>query len=484
MTERVPVAVSRAILRATAIVGGASVLNIAIGILRNKVAALLLGPAGVGIIGLLLNLVTMLASLAGLGVAMASVRALASAIDEPARAQVRRTVLELTTVLAIAGGVATWLLARPIARFGLGAVASGWQVGWLAPAVALTIWSSMQFGLLNGQRRLGDLARAQVGGAALGSAFGIAALVAFGARGITAFVVAAPLGMVIIAARYVGRAERAARGAVPAAPGRPRARRFDAATGRDLIRLGLPTMLGGLALPLGLLLIRAVLGDRLGAPALGQFTAAWTLSATYVGFVLAAMGTDYFPRLSAVIAEHAVARKMVADQTEVALLLALPVMLAVQATAPWLVRLLYSDAFAPTVTILRWQIAGDVLKLASWPLTFIVLAQGRGRLYWLVETLLMAVMVAAVWGLMPRFGLVATGIAYCLAYAIYLPVLLIAARRMIGFIPPRRTLAIAGLGFAGVVAIALVDQLSAPAATAFGIVLAAISAGGAFLRLR
>lgn len=483
MAERVPAA-SRAILRATAIVGGASAMNIAIGILRNKGAALLLGPAGVGTIGLLLNLVTMLSSVAGLGVAMASVRALASAVDEPARAQVRRTVLELTTLLAVVGGLATWLLARPIARLGLGAVASDGQVGWLAPAVALTIWSSMQFGLLNGQRRLGDLARAQVGGAALGSALGVAALLAFGARGVTAFVVAAPLGMVIVAACYGVRVERMARGAGPAARVRRSARRFDAPTGRALIVLGLPMMLGGLALPLGLLLIRAVLGDRLGAPALGQFTAAWTLSATYVGFVLAAMGTEYFPRLSGVIADHDVARTMVADQTEVALLLALPVMLGVQATAPWLVTLLYSDAFAPAVTILRWQIAGDVLKLASWPLTFVILAQGRGALYWLVETLLMAVMVAAVWALMPRFGLAATGIAYGVAYAVYLPVLLIAARRMIGFRPPRRTITIAGLGLAGVVAIGLFGQVSAVGAMLGGLVLAAISAGVAFLRLR
>lgn len=478
-----PTRASHAVLRATAIVGGASVANIAIGILRNKAVALLLGPAGVGTIGVLLNLVTAFASVAGLGVAMASVRALASAIDEAARAQVRRTVLELTTLLAVTGGVATWLLAEPIARLGGGALTAGGHMGWLAPAVALTIWSSTQFGLLNGQRRLGDLARAQVAGAALGGAVGIAAVVAFGARGIGGFVVAAPLGMVIVATGYVWRAERAVRGG-GAAGRRPRSRRFDPVTGRALIALGLPMMLGGLALPLGLLLIRAVLGDRLGAPALGQFTAAWTLSATYVGFVLAAMGSDYFPRLSAVITDRAVARAMVADQAEVTLLLALPVMLGVQATAPWLVRLLYSDAFAPTVAILRWQIAGDVLKLASWPLTFVVLAQARGRLYWLVETVLMTVMVATVWALVPRLGLVSTGVAYCLAYAIYLPALLVAARRMIGFTPSRRVVAIAALGLSGVAAIGLVAPLSAYGAMLLGLLLAAIGAGLAYRRLR
>ena len=40
------------ILKSSALIGGSSVLNIAIGIVRTKVMAILLGPAGVGLFGL------------------------------------------------------------------------------------------------------------------------------------------------------------------------------------------------------------------------------------------------------------------------------------------------------------------------------------------------------------------------------------------------------------------------------------------------
>ena len=40
------------ILRSTSIIGGASFINIAIGVLRTKVLAVLLGPAGVGLASL------------------------------------------------------------------------------------------------------------------------------------------------------------------------------------------------------------------------------------------------------------------------------------------------------------------------------------------------------------------------------------------------------------------------------------------------
>ncbi|MBN8493399.1 MAG: hypothetical protein J0M00_18475 [Burkholderiales bacterium] len=55
----------RQILRSTSIIGGAAALNIGIGLLRMKAVALLLGPAGVGLIGLATNVVALVSNVAG-----------------------------------------------------------------------------------------------------------------------------------------------------------------------------------------------------------------------------------------------------------------------------------------------------------------------------------------------------------------------------------------------------------------------------------
>ena len=57
----------RQILRSSSIIGGASVINIVVGLLRIKVAAVLFGPSGVGLIGLLTNLASTASAVAGLG---------------------------------------------------------------------------------------------------------------------------------------------------------------------------------------------------------------------------------------------------------------------------------------------------------------------------------------------------------------------------------------------------------------------------------
>lgn len=466
----------RTILRATAIVGGASAINILIGLARNKVAAILLGPAGIGTIGLLLNLVTTVASLAGLGIAMSGVRALASAADDDARSHIRRVVGTLTLLLAAAGGIGIWLLREALAEYVLGNVDLAGQVGWLAPAVAFTIWSAMQIALLNGLRKLRDLAQAQVGGSLLGTVLGIIALFLWGQHGITAYVIAAPLGMVIIGLIYTARIPRRVKTMLTTGQTR---REMHA-----LIQLGLPLMLGGLAMPLGLLLIRTILGAQLGPAALGQFTAAWTLSATYVGFVLTAMGTDYFPRLSAAIYDHAVARKLVNDQAEIALLLALPVMLSMQTTAPWLIRMLYSDAFTPAVAILHWQIAGDVLKIASWPLAFVVLAQGRGKLFWGIEVLFMSAMAGTVWLLVNWIGLVSAGVAYFIAYTIYWPTMLLVTKRIIGLDINLRVIAPALFGLGAITLIGIMHGLTSSLALIIGALLTLASTTYSFLNIR
>jgi PST family polysaccharide transporter len=101
--------------------------------------------------------------------------------------------------------------------------------------------------------------------------------------------------------------------------------------------------------------------------------------------------------------------------------------------APWVIHLLYAASFTPAIEILRWQILGDVLKVASWPLGFLILAAGDGKTFFLTETTALLVLTGLITGLAPIMGLPITGIAYLAMYAFYLPLVYWLARRRIGF---------------------------------------------------
>ena len=101
--------------------------------------------------------------------------------------------------------------------------------------------------------------------------------------------------------------------------------------------------------------------------------------------------------------------------------------------APWVIHLLYSSDFAPAIEVLRWQILGDVLKVSSWPLGFIILAAGDGKTFLWVETLSFLLMGGLIAGLSSSVGLQITGIAFFVMYVVYLPLVYSIAKRRIGF---------------------------------------------------
>ena len=67
------------ILKSSVLVGGSSLLNVAIGMVRTKVLALLLGPAGFGLFGVYNSIATLAQNLAGMGVNSSGVRQIAEA---------------------------------------------------------------------------------------------------------------------------------------------------------------------------------------------------------------------------------------------------------------------------------------------------------------------------------------------------------------------------------------------------------------------
>jgi O-antigen/teichoic acid export membrane protein len=468
----------RQILRATSITASASVINIVIGIVRTKILAVMLGPAGVGVAGLLQNLMATASTVSAMGVGTVGTRQItqASADGEAARvAEARKVLLGGTLLLAAVGAAVFWLCRGLLAERIMHDAGYAQALGWLAIGVALTVAAGSQTALLNGLRRIGDLAKISVGSAALTTLLGVAAIVLLGDRGLVLLVLAAPLASVLFGLYYVGRL----RDGRPPVVGVSRVLREFAGLARE----GVPFMVTGLVAPVGQLLIRTVVQGRLGADALGQFQAAAGISITYVGFILSAMSKDYYPRLTMALRDPKAAALLVNQQAEVGVLLAAPVLLAMLTLAPSVVALLYTREFTVAADILRWQVLGDMLKVASWPIAFTIVAAGAGRLFLATELLGTATWVLFTWLGLPRLGIEAAGVAYFLMYLLYLPLVYMLARHRIGF-RFERTLVrhLCALAVAMAVVL-LLAGISSALSIAVGLALSAASLVFGFVRL-
>lgn len=202
---------------------------------------------------------------------------------------------------------------------------------------------------------------------------------------------------------------------------------------RIMTGLGFAFMIGGAAILVGQLAVRVVVERELGAVGMGLVQAVWAISITYIGFVLQAMAADYSPRLTEAISDRQTANRLVNEQTEIALLLCAPVLLVMLGAAPWVLQLFYSRDFTEAAMILRWQVMGDLLKVASWPMGFILIAIGDGRTFIFTEVSSAAVFVLFAWIGIPLIGIEAAGLAFLAMYLFYLPLLYLIARTRTGF---------------------------------------------------
>ncbi|MEX0828211.1 MAG: hypothetical protein WD005_04580 [Haliea sp.] len=179
-----------------------------------------------------------------------------------------------------------------------------------------------------------------------------------------------------------------------------------------------------------------------GLEATGYFQASWAISVTYIGLILGAMAADYYPKLAANIADIKTSNLLVNNQTEMALMMAGPPLIIMLGGAPLVINLLYSAEFAESVSLLRWQLCGDLFKVASWPLGYVLIARGHSRLFFITEVMWVASYLGLIYFGLPIVGVEATGMMFFVSYVLYLTVMLLLVGRLTGFLWSRLVLAL------------------------------------------
>lgn len=415
------------ILRSSALVGGASALAAMIGLLRVKAIALMLGPAGVGLLGAFTAIAELSRSLAGMGINSSGVRQIADSAGSGDAQRLARTVAVLrrtALVLGVLGAVLLALSARHVATLTFGDDHHWGAVALLSLAIFFRLVGDGQGAALQGLRRIGDIARLGVLGTLLGTLASIALIYRLREDGVAASVVVMAAASCLFSWWYSRKVP------VEATIVDCRTLRPEAVA---LLRLGLAFMVSGLLTVGAAYLVRLILIRAGGLEAAGLYQAAWAVGGVYVTFVLQAMGTDFYPRLVAAANDNAESNRLVNEQMQVSLLLAGAGVIATLTFAPWVVAILYSEAFQAASDTLRWVCVGMALRVITWPLGYILVSKGRASLFIGADLVWTLANVLCTWWCVGRFGHVGAGIAFFTSYVLHVMVVYPITRRLSGF---------------------------------------------------
>lgn len=403
----------RQIMKATSIFGGVQVFTILIQIIRSKAIAVLLGPAGMGIMGLFSSTTTLISSMTNFGLSTSAVRDISAkhtAGDQDKVAEILSVFRMLAWATGILGMLVTFILSPWLSQitFGNEEYTLAFQV--LSITLLISQLAAAQTAMLQGLRQIQLMAKASIYSAALGLLTTLPFYYFFGVKGIVPALLLTTVVIFSVQYFYV--------------------KKLNISTYwlsyRETIRLGMPMLklgfmlsLSGITMVAASHLIRMFIVRYGNITDVGLYNAGFSIVSVYVGMVFTAMSTDYFPRLSGISKEVKKYNPLINQQSETAILLLSPLICTFLIFINWVVILLYSKQFLPIVEMIHYSMLGIYFKALSWSMAFLILAKGDSKAFFWNELLVNIYLLIFNCAGYYYDGLRGMGISFLIGYILY-----------------------------------------------------------------
>ena len=363
----------RQMVKSTSIFGGVQLLNILISLVKSKFIALWIGPAGVGMIGLFNAAINLVSGFTNAGIETSGVKAISTSEKVPDLLAREFSVLKrLTWISGILGVVVIALLSPVLSRISFGNEKYTLAFVLLSLTLLFRQLTTGNLVLLQGLSKIQFLAKANLYGNILGLLISLPLYYFLKIDGIVPSIILSSLAAMSLAYYFGGRIKIA----------NVKLSHKEVITeGRHLIVLGFSLSLIGLLTTLSSYLLQVFISHYKGVTEVGFYTAAITILNTYVGIIFTAMATDYYPRLTKICSDNVQVKKLVTEQSVIAVLLLTPIVVCFLVFAPNVIRLLYSKDFLPVVPLVCWGILGMIIKAVSWSMGYILIAKGDSKLF-------------------------------------------------------------------------------------------------------
>ena len=413
----------RSIFKATSLFGGLQVYQILLGIIRSKLIAILLGPEGMGISGLLQSGRDLVKECTSLGLSRSAVRDVAEANGTGDTARIARTVTVLRKLVWYTGllGVLAVILFSPIlSKSGFGDYSYVIAFCLLSVTLLFSQLSEGQTALLQGLRKYNYLVKATAIGNTLGLFFTIPLYYLYGTSGIVPALIITSIISLVLSYYYSRKIQ---------IPDVHISTKEVLKEGKGMMSLGIIMSLNGMLVLGCAYVIRAFISNVGGLDQVGLYNAGFAIVNTYVGMIFSAMTSDYFPRLSSVNKDNEKCRVLINQQAEISILLLAPVVSIFIAFTPLALFVLYSDKFVSANGFVLWALYGMLFKAIGWCISFIFLAKGdkmtfiKNEIFANVSNVLLCVIGYKM------NGLTGLGIGYMTHFVLYVTLLFYIAHK-------------------------------------------------------
>lgn len=400
----------RSIASSNFLFGSVQIFNIIIGIIRSKLVAILLGPTGMGIMGLFNSTIDLIKSVSNMGLQTSAVRdvSLASDTNNISKiALVSKVLSRMVWCTGILGTLLMLIFAPQLSNFSFNSQQYVPQIRILSVVILLSQLTIGKTVLLQGMRQLKSLAFSSVIGSLLGLLLTIPLYYFYGEAGIVPSIIINAFIVYFISLYFTRQIH---------IPSSSITWKKSFINGKEMIKMGALINLTGL-MDVSVAYITKNFIQLWGTVIeVGLYTAGFAIVQAYMGLIFNSIGTDYYPRLIVASADKERCIEMVNKQFELMILILTPLVILFIICSKLLLYILYSSEFLSIHLMIGWTAFGMIFRAYSWCPGFMYLAKNDSKLYFIIYIFTIITNLIGYLGLYYWIGLVGIGIAFTVMY--------------------------------------------------------------------
>lgn len=383
-----------------------------------KFLALYAGVAGVAIFGQLMNASTILITLGLAGIATGVTKCIASTNSLKARVLIIATSFRMTLVGSIVVGMFLFLLSETLSEYILGEKNYSLVFRIFGLSITFACLNNWLLSVFNGFKEYKLYTYSNLASSALIALLTAGFVYAWGSEGaLVAFV----LGQSVILLVSLGLSKKVWLRHNLFKFG------FDSGVARQLFGFSVTTLAGTILLPLSQIVVRTFIIEDLSVNEAGIWEGLSRISFVYLSVLTSSIQIYYLPRLAEIKSNT----ELVTEVKKTYQLVIPPLIVAgvsIFLLKDFVINLLFTPDFLPMRDLFAWQLIGDLLKISSWLLAFVMPARGLIKSLLVTEIVFNCTYVLFSYAFLRLFGLEGVPMGYAVNYLLYGVVVLLIVR--------------------------------------------------------
>lgn len=406
----------------------ATFIRMLAGMISVKIVALIIGPAGIALLGQLNNFNAILLGLANGGISSGITKYVAEyKEDEYLTKKYLSNALRITLICSVIVAIILILGCKQLSELIL--LSDEYYYVFIVFGLTIVLYSlnGLLISILNGYKQFKKYVKINVAGTLLGLVYSVCLVYFWGLSGALINAVTFQ-SIVFFATLWMCRKQTWLKKDFFK-------EKYDKVVTKQYFGYSLMTLTTLALLPVSQLILRGYVISEISATDAGIWEGMNRVSGTYLSVITTALSVYYLPRLSEITDDIELQNEIFKCYKFIIPLLLL-IGVSIYVARYFIIWLLFTPNFLPMEGLFVWQLLGDFFKISSWLLAFIMVAKAQTKMFITTEIVFGFTYLLLCFICMKYNGIIGLTQGYLINYVLYMITMCILFRKVLVYKSP------------------------------------------------